>query len=369
MIGAAGVEAYRQAVADMGVIIEEDAIESILKQKTFDFIFFEFYVAARRHLHKVRFWQPDARIIVDTVDVHFRRLFSQASVTGNRADFAKARRMKKREISTYKAADILLTVTEDDRTELLKQDGSWRVKIVPNIHEIQPLCESSFGTNSLIFIGGFSHIPNTDAVLYFCKDILPLLNKRFPDIKVTIVGSSPPPQIVELSSDQINVVGFVPDTKPYLLSSSISIAPLRFGAGMKGKIGEAMAHGVPVVTTSVGIEGFGLTPGENVLVGNSPAEFAAAVSRLMEDRASYENVRRNGWQFIKSRYSYEVVNTVIHEMLESVKDCSVKRIGMLQWFRMVLSSAKININVTKRRAGDLQKVHKAGGGISDFDSV
>jgi len=337
-IGSTDTETYRQAVVNLGVAVEEDDIESILKHHKFDFIFFEFYMSARRNLHKARYWQPNARIIIDTVDVHFKRLLSQASITGEKSVLAKARQMKKRELSAYKEADILLAVTDADKEELLKHNNKWLVKIIPTIHEKQPLCKSMHRSNSLIFIGGFKHVPNVDAVIYFCNEVLPLLKNKFSDIRLTIVGSSPPHEIMALSSENIEVTGFVPDTKPYLLSNSISIAPLRFGAGMKGKIGEAMSHGLPVVTTTVGIEGFGLTPGENVLVGDSPESFAESVARLLEDSGCYEKIRRNGWSFIKDRYSHDVVSALIYELFESVKDCPVKKISMLQQLRTKVSS-------------------------------
>src|SRR5690606_5885980 len=121
-----------------------------------------------------------------------------------------------------------------------------RLSSVPNIHrfpeKLPPLVEES----TLIFVGDYRVPPNADAVQFFCKDILPLIHKRVPRARFMIVGNAPTDEIRALASDQVIVTGYVPEVAPYLARSRISVAPLRYGAGMKGKVGEAMSHGVPV---------------------------------------------------------------------------------------------------------------------------
>jgi glycosyltransferase involved in cell wall biosynthesis len=105
----------------------------------------------------------------------------------------------------------------------------------------------------MIFVGGFRHEPNIDAVVYFCEEILPRVKNVIPEARFTIVGSYPPVEVKNLNNEYITVTGHVSSTTPYLQESYVSVAPLRYGAGMKGKIGEAMAHGLPVVTTTKGV--------------------------------------------------------------------------------------------------------------------
>ena len=125
---------------------------------------------------------------------------------------------------------------------------------------------------SLLFVGGFQHSPNPDAVLFFCRQVLPLVRRSLPGVTVTIVGDAPPKEVIALSSAQITVTGWVPHVEPYLASHCISIAPLRFGAGLKGKIMEAMGTGLPVVTTSVGAEGMELVHGATAHAPPGPTD-------------------------------------------------------------------------------------------------
>ena len=202
------------------------------------------------------------------------------------------------------------------------------VEIIPLIQEVPPLakCQKK-KSNSLLFIGNFHHHPNVDAMLYFSQEILPLVKHQVPDIQLTIVGNSPPEEVTKLACDNVKVLGFVPDIRPLLEASSISIAPLRYGGGIKGKICEAMAYGLPVVTTSVGTEGFGLSPGENVLVGDTPQVFADAVAELLRNRQLYEKVRGAAWSFVNERYSIVAATEMIRQLVGRINDFPVKRLS------------------------------------------
>ncbi|MEO6146109.1 MAG: glycosyltransferase family 4 protein, partial [Sulfuriferula sp.] len=277
---------------------------------------------------EARFRQPGARIIIDTVDVHFHRLFAKARLSQKAEDFAQARATKKAELCAYKAADFVVAVTNQDQHILLQQDRHIRVEIIPNIHKVMALTDVHQKLpNSLVFVGGFSHEPNVDAMLFFCQEILPLIRLDIPDVRVLIIGGSPPQGVSDLAGGSVEVLGYVPDTAPFLERSAISIAPLRFGAGMKGKIGEAMSYGLPVVTTTVGIEGFGLSPEENVLVGDMPGEFAAHVVRLIRDKALYEKIRTNGWLFIKQNYSDEATVERVYSIFDRLDSYPIKKLS------------------------------------------
>lgn len=298
---------YRAGLIAQGVSVEE-RLPRLLREDSWDVVLFEFYQPAMVLLEEVRFRQPSARVLVDSVDVHFRRFAAKAALTGNAADRSKADQVRAEELDTYRRADMVVVVTEHDRQTLQEVLPDLPVAVLPNVHAIYPPADSAMAVpDSMVFVGGFQHEPNVDAMLYFCSEIMPLIKQHIPNARLSIVGSNPPAAIQALASNSIEVTGYVPDTKPYLEQSLISIAPLRYGAGMKGKIGEAMSHGLPVVTTSVGAEGFGMTVGEHILVGDSPAQFAEHVIRLMQDQALHERIRLAGWEFIRSCYSMEAV--------------------------------------------------------------
>ena len=321
---------YQTQLEQLGIEVIRSGIPATVKHGRFDVIWFEFYYAACANLTEARFWQPQARVVIDTVDVHFHRLFAKAQLSKKAQDFAQAHATKKAELRIYKNADFVIAVTEQDRQILLQQDADIRVEVLPNIHKVPALMPTRQRlANSLVFVGGFGHEPNVDAMLFFCTEILPLIRREIPDIHVKIIGGSAPETIRNLSGSHVEVLGYVPDTAPFLESSAISIAPLRFGAGMKGKIGEAMSYGLPVVTTSVGIEGFGLTPEENVLVGDSPEEFAAQIVRLLGDAELYKKLSANGWLFIKQNYSQEAVVERVYSIFDHLDSYPVKKLSTI----------------------------------------
>jgi glycosyltransferase involved in cell wall biosynthesis len=190
--------------------------------------------------------------------------------------------------------------------------------------------------DSLLFVGNFKHEPNSDAMLWFCREILPLIWKEAPAARLRIVGDAPLQIVRDLASERIEVVGYVPDLRPYLCTSWVSVAPLRYGGGMKGKIGEAMAAGLPVVTTSTGIEGFGLTPGKNVLVGDNPRDFCAAVVKLLRDESTYDAVRKAGWKYVSDRFSVEAVKANLLTVLDHAAARPAKEASIVERMRSII---------------------------------
>lgn len=297
------------------------ALKQILESNRFTVAILEFFSTAEYFLDRIRILQPECRVVVDSVDVHYLRFKLKYDLTKDETDHAAYRHTKERELAVYRKADAVITVTSDDADALIREHHDITCEVVPNIHEIC-LNNATPERNTLVFVGGFAHPPNVDAVLYFCNDILPLIRHDKPDIHFTIVGSNPPDQIRLLENDFITVTGYVPETTSYLHRSHVSIAPLRYGAGMKGKIGEAMAHGVPVATTSVGAQGMGLTDRINVLIGDCPRVFADAVLELLDNSCLYETIRRNAIKIIDDNYT---ATRVAGTMITSLKKITEKR--------------------------------------------
>jgi glycosyltransferase involved in cell wall biosynthesis len=315
----------------LGVTIKHGPFESLLSESNYDVVLFEFYFVAQGLIDLVRVWLPYAKIIVDSVDVHFHRLRSKSRLTGSISDHDEAEKVRDLELAVYGDADLVLTVTDDDTAVLRNEGLTTEIFVIPNIHVMFPLSERlTTDRLELIFIGSYKWSPNVDAMIHFCKDVLPLLRERIPKLRLRVVGSSPNDEIKALAAEDVEIIGYVPETSIYLLSSDISIAPLRYGGGMKGKIGEAMAHGLPVITTSVGAEGFGFSAGSDVLIADSPAEFCEAVLALWNDKERYHRLRTNGWNYIDSRYSVNAVGNLIPLMFERLSKCPSKRISGLR---------------------------------------
>jgi glycosyltransferase involved in cell wall biosynthesis len=157
----------------------------------------------------------------------------------------------------------------------------------------------------LLFIGGFQHTPNVDAVLFFVQKIYPFVRRRLPQVKFYIIGDKAPADIVALADDNIIITGQQRDARSFFDSIKLSVAPLRFGAGVKGKINQSMGLGVPVVATSIAVEGAELRDGEDVLVADEPEAFANALITLYESEELWNRLSENGVKKTRALYSVE----------------------------------------------------------------
>ena len=320
---------YVSSLENLGirVYVADYSIKDILGSNSFKAAIMEYYHIAEHYLPRIKLLQPSCPVVIDTVVVHYLRLKRKYEMTKNKDDLQMAEKTKVRELYIYSKADITLTVTDEDARSLLNDNPNITVRILPNVHKlVYP--PTTKHRNEIIFVGGFNHDPNIDAVVYFCEDILPRIRKILPEARFTIVGSNPPGHIKALNNDFITVTGHVPSTAPYLERSYVSVAPLRYGAGMKGKIGEAMAHGIPVVTTSIGAEGMGLTNRENILIADSPENFSDAVIELMFDNILYNKIQKNALEHIENNFSPEKVSSKLERILGEMEGLSVKKMSL-----------------------------------------
>ena len=164
------------------------------------------------------------------------------------------------------------------------------IQLVSNIVDVTGPVTPFALRRDWLFIGGFQHRPNIDAVLFFVEEIYPLIRDRLPDTKFYIIGDKAPPEIVALASDRIIVAGLQRNVRSFFDSVRLSVAPLRFGAGIKGKINQSMAFGVPVVATSIAVEGMNLVDHEHVLVADEPQDFARALIELYESEELWKRL-------------------------------------------------------------------------------
>jgi O-antigen biosynthesis protein len=230
-----------------------------------------------------------------------------ADLRGDSGLAAAARATRTRELAIARTANLTLVTTVEDREHLFQADPSLRIEIMPNIHARIEATVSPEGRAGLMFIGGFAHPPNVDAMVHFVQETLPLVRREAGPVRMVIVGSHPTQSVLALESEAVDVTGYVPDPAPYYLRSRVFVAPLRFGAGMKGKIGEALSHGVPVVTTPVGAEGLGLIHHETALIAESPSAFAREVARLCKDDTLWRTLSTNGQRHVEAHFGLDAV--------------------------------------------------------------
>lgn len=305
-----GVEVYGNDVAALEVAgyqfhdkVVPVPYETIFSERKFDYAILSFWYIAHHYIPVIREYSPATRIIVDTVDIHFVREKREGELKNDTDLIAIAEQKEKDEIAVYQSADRCWVVTDQDRDAIIDQLPGIPIDIVPNIHQIPDLLEFDDDARDLLFVGNFSHPPNGDAVLFFHQEVWPQVAAELPDAKWYIVGNNPPEEIQALASERIIVTGWVETLEPYFRRARISVSPLRYGAGMKGKIGEALSIGLPVVTTTIGAEGMGLVDGEQAMIADEAQALAAAIIELHRDKDLHSKLARQGRQLVVDRWS------------------------------------------------------------------
>lgn len=320
---------YISALKDMGltVFVKDYSLNDIFHGNKFKLALLEFYSTAEYYLPRIKLLQVGCPIAIDSVDVHYVRERRKYEITWHSDDLRRAIETKRRELKIYSRAETVITVTEEDANILKKDCPVLETEVVPNIHNLQ-LSSDECQKNSLVFVGGFGHDPNIDAVLFFCKDVLPLIRKEIPDVTLTVVGSHPPEEIKALANDSVRVTGYVPSTTPYLHKSRVSVAPLRFGSGMKGKVGEAMAHGIPVVTTSVGAQGMNLVNRRNAIIADSPADISKGIIEILQNDVLYKTLQSNSIEYVRQNLTPDALKERILAVFIRMANKRQKRMGL-----------------------------------------
>jgi hypothetical protein len=214
--------------------------------------------------------------------------------------------------------DETITVSEEERQVLLDALPDARVSVIPTMNRVAGTPAPAGGRSGLMFLGGFLHPPNVDCVVHLVRDVLPLVRAELGPVALTVVGSHPPEVVRALAEvEGVTVTGFVQDLDPYFQGCRLMSAPLRYGAGVNGKITHSLASGLPVVTTSVGAEGLAGVDGEHLLVTDGLEEFAAAVVRLYRDDALWERLSANGRALAAERFDPQVAVDALARILDA----------------------------------------------------
>lgn len=320
---------YMQLMKELGIEVKTGSLRARLNEKRYDVILIEFWYVARHLFDQIRALQPDARVIVDTEHVYFHANYLKALVLGQNPGAAQLLNEKRQELEAYVKADLVITTTDEDKAVLLSENPQLAIATIPNIHNVanvDEFADAKRKPDSLVFVGNFSNNPaNVDAIVHFCVETLPLVRERVPAATLAIVGNKPPAAVQALACDHVTVTGYVPHVEPYLAASMVSICPLRFGAGLKGKIGEAMMHGLPVVTTSIGTQGMNVRHGEDIMIGDTPDQFARCVVQLLEQPALRKTLSRNGRNLVVRNYSFEAVAARINQIMADLTRIAIKR--------------------------------------------
>jgi len=258
-----------------------------------------------RHLKTIRKHSPKAKVLFHTVDLHFLRMSREAELQSDNAKQKAADEMRQRELAAICAVDASIVHSTAELEILRPLLPEAKLHVFPLIMDVKGSSKNFAERRDILFVGGYQHTPNVDAVQYFVTEIMPLLRKRLPGVRFYAVGSKPPADLQALAAEDVIITGFVEDLAPLLDKMRVSVAPLRYGAGIKGKIGTAMAVGLPVVATSLAAEGMSLTDGENILIADGPKALADTITKIYEDEGLWNLISQNGLAFADKAWGGE----------------------------------------------------------------
>lgn len=304
-----GREPYAGELRRLGVEVLHapyaESVEEILADRgaEFDVIVLARHAVAVRHIDSVRRSAPAALLVFDTIDLHHLREERRAALEQDEGIARAAAEIRRAELDCVRRCDATWVVSPVEREILAREvPGAW-VQVQSNIHEPAPGAVTFGDRAGLVFVGGYRHPPNVDAAKWLAREIRPLLERRLPGVAIHLVGSDPSVEIRALAGPGVDVPGHVPDLDAWLDRCRVALAPLRYGAGVKGKVNHAMSRGLPVVATSIAVEGMHLRDGEDVLVGDTAEQFADAVARVYTDEALWNRLARGGLANVERHFS------------------------------------------------------------------
>jgi glycosyltransferase involved in cell wall biosynthesis len=294
-------------------------LEDLIRRERFD-------CAVVDHLAPTSYFPdlPHAIFFQHNVEtVIWRRHLEHASNPLRHAYFKlQADRMYHYERRVSQASGHIVAVSQTDADEMRRLFDVTRVTEIPtgvNIEYFRPPTPPATTTADLVFVGSMDWLPNVDGVLYFVREILPLIRQVRPETTLAIVGRTPPPKIAQLAvaDPRIQVTGTVPDIRPYLWSSAIAIVPLRIGGGTRLKIYEAMAAQIPVVSTTIGAEGLSVNPPHDIRLADTPAHFAAQCLELLTTPELRTRLSQAAAAMVTSHFSWEQVARAFEKIMQS----------------------------------------------------
>lgn len=258
---------------------------------------------------------PQARIMFDTVDLHFLREQRKAALENDAAMAKAAESTKKIESDLIEKSDTTLVVSSIEKDLLNEQIPAADIRILSNIHTATDTAAPRNQRSGLLFVGGFQHPPNVDAARWLIEDILPKLRSKDPNIELHLVGSRMPEWLQNTHAPGLYNHGFVEDLMPHLTGRKVALAPLRYGAGVKGKVNQAMAHGIPVVATSMAAEGLHTEHDVDILIADDTDSFVDEIIRVYHDEELWQRLSEGGLANVEAHFSRKAARQVLEDIL------------------------------------------------------
>ena len=262
---------------------------------------------------------PRAHIVFDTVDLHFLREQREAQASADAAVAARAARTRTVELDLINRADTTWVVSAVEQDLLQRERPAAKIEVLSNMHRIIEATPGFASRRDIVLVGSFRHPPNVDAAQWLASEIFPLVCEALPGLRLHLVGADAPESVRALGDlPGVQFRGHVADLEALLDYCRISVAPLRFGAGIKGKINQSLARGLPVVATTCAAEGMFLVDGEDVLRADGVESFAAAIVRLYTDEALWNRLRAGGVEKTRRHFSRDAARRTLRPWLQGL---------------------------------------------------
>ncbi|HEY8722065.1 glycosyltransferase [Pengzhenrongella sp.] len=270
------------------------------------------------YLLLVRRCLPGVPFVFDTIDLHHLREEREAELSGDQAGLVRAGATRELELALVRAADATIVVSPFEQKFLQAEVPDARIHMVPNVHTPHEVASGTTNRTGIVFLGSFAHPPNADGIRWFLLEVLPLIHLELPEVVVTIVGRSAPEDLIELAPKGVVFRGWVAELDDVYARARVAIAPLRYGAGIKGKVGEAMSFGVPVVGTSVAAEGMSIQHRVTGWVCDDGAAFAHGVVEAFRDDELWTAVSEAGRAHVERNLGGDVFEGHLKSVLASM---------------------------------------------------
>lgn len=237
-----------------------------------------------------------------------------------RIEYHKLRKFEERIFHWF---DHTTIITETDRALMSVKDPN-AIHIVSNGVDFEyfnpDLFQSTEKKYDLLFTGNMGYPPNVNCATYIAKEVMPAIRNTYPGLRVAFAGANPAPAVVRFQSDHIHVTGWVEDIRPYYASSLIFLAPMQIGTGLQNKLLEAMAMGMPCITSSLANAALGAEPETHLLVGDSPNEIASHIEKLLTDATFRSRIAENGKTFVRERFSWKTQAERLEQLFHGEKE-------------------------------------------------
>jgi glycosyltransferase involved in cell wall biosynthesis len=314
------------------------SVEDVLRrhQGMFDLVYLHRPDVALAYAGLVRRHQPQARLLYSVADLHFLRAGRQAKIEG-RPDLARyAQSLRERELLTMRLADVVITHSTHEAALLAQLAPAVRVHVVPWAVNRLTIASTSFEQRGVLFVGNFRHAPNRDAMHWLVQEVMPLVWAQNPAIPCLIAGADLPPRLAAIAIDpRVELLGHVPDLSIAYGRARLAIAPLRFGAGIKGKVLEAFATGMACIMTPIAAEGLPLSELMREAVAEDAADMAKLICQLYANQDRSAAIGQAGLEMIREGFSDKAVRVALARAIDPLSNQGAEnnRVTTLSEFR------------------------------------